>query len=309
MKRTLLLFVLAVLALVLTACPASETDETPEPTLKTIADTAAGNPDFSILVEALTKAGLVDTFKGTDKYTVFAPTNAAFSALLTELNVTKEQLLALPNLGDILKYHVVSGEEKAASLTDGQELATLLTPEIVTVGIADGKVSLTDARGRISNVTAPDVAASNGVIHGIDKVLLPPAPPPAPASTTYTLNEVDESGVSGTATFTKVSDTETEVAIALTGTPEDGVHPAHIHVGSNPPGGGIHIDLGTVDGTSGEGVKIVTETDAGDPITYEDLIAYDGYINVHLSATQLNVVVATGETGAVATPALKAHKH
>jgi uncharacterized surface protein with fasciclin (FAS1) repeats len=295
MKRILLFVAFAVLTLGLTACPAETTTPTP---LKTIAEVAAGNPDFSILVEALTKAGLVDTFKGTDKYTVFAPTNAAFSALLTELNVTKEQLLALPNLADILKYHVVSGEVKAASLTDGQEVTTLQGGKVKVAVSADKKVSLNNGR---ANVTTADVAASNGVIHIIDKVLTLPA---APAVTvkTYALSATGAGGtnVSGTAKFEKISDAQTKVTINLTGTPAGGSHPAHIHVGSNPPGGGIYVTLTNVDGTTGESISTVNET-------FESLTTYDGYINVHLSAADLATVVATGETGAGATVSL--HKH
>jgi transforming growth factor-beta-induced protein len=120
MKRLMLLGVVALLTLGLTGCPA-ETVQGPG----TIPEVVTGNADLSILVEALTKANLVDTLKGTGPFTVFAPTNAAFAALLTELGVTKEQLLARADLADILKYHVVSGSAKAASLTNGQELTTL----------------------------------------------------------------------------------------------------------------------------------------------------------------------------------------
>jgi transforming growth factor-beta-induced protein len=168
MKRILLLISFAVLTLGLTACPA----ETPAP--GKIPAVATGNKDLSILVEALTKANLVTALDGDGPFTVFAPTDAAFAALLTELGITKEQLLARADLADILKYHVVSGSAKAASLTNGQELTTLQGGKI-TVAVAGGKVSLNSGR---ANVTTPDVAAANGVVHVIDKVLLPPAPAP-----------------------------------------------------------------------------------------------------------------------------------
>jgi hypothetical protein len=86
------------------------------------------------------------------------------------------------------------------------------------------------------------------------------------------------------------------------------------HVGSDPPGGSIYISLTNVigfgdDTGDGQSFTTVTETDDGTPVTYEDLIAYDGYINIHLSAENLATVVAQGEIGAGATPALRGHKH
>ena len=99
-------------------------------------------------------------------------------------------------------------------------------------------------------------------------------------------------------------DATTEISIALTGTPAGGSHPAHIHVGDATPGGGIYVTLGTVDGDTGASTIQVTNADAGAggaAVTYEDLIAYDGYVNIHLSAGDLTVV-AQGETGAGVTP-------
>ncbi len=171
MKRILLMVIFAVLTLGLTACPATETVT---PTPGKIPAVATGNANLSILVEALTKANLVEALNANGPFTVFAPTNDAFAALLTELGVTKEQLLARADLADILNYHVVSGSAKAASLTNGQKLATLQTGEITVAVAADGKVSLNNGR---ANVTTADVAAANGVVHLIDKVLLPPAKP------------------------------------------------------------------------------------------------------------------------------------
>src|SRR5947208_15340077 len=73
----------------------------------TVVDVAAANPDFSILVAALQKAGLVGTLSGAGPFTVFAPTNEAFTAALTKLGLTQEQLLASPDLASILTYHVL----------------------------------------------------------------------------------------------------------------------------------------------------------------------------------------------------------
>jgi hypothetical protein len=153
---------------------APATTAAPETTaaLGTIVDIAAGNADFSILVEAVTAAGLVDTLKGPGPFTVFAPTNEAFAAALTALKITKEALFAdKALLTKILTYHVVAGEVLAADVVklDGQEVATVQGSK-VKVSVMDGKVKIND-----SNVVATDIMASNGVIHVIDAVLVPAA--------------------------------------------------------------------------------------------------------------------------------------
>lgn len=114
----------------------------------------------------------------------------------------------------------------------------------------------------------------------------------------YTLEEVNESGVLGTATFEELEGGETLVTLELTGTPNDGNHPAHIHMNSAVEGGGIAISLENVDGSTGTSTTTISETDAGDAITYSQLLTYDGYINVHLSPNDLATVVAQGDIGA-----------
>ncbi len=143
------------------------------PADKTIVETAQSVSDFSILVEAVVAAGLVDTLSGTGPFTVFAPTNAAFAAALTELGLTKEQLLANSLLDDILKYHVVAGRVLKADVPIDTDIATVLgATETLRVSSA---LAITDKAGRTSNITATDVFASNGVIHIIDEVILPSA--------------------------------------------------------------------------------------------------------------------------------------
>lgn len=134
-----------------------------------IVDIAVGNPDFSILVEALTEADLVTTLQGEGPFTVFAPTNAAFAALLDDLGVTKEQLLAREDLADILLYHVVAGKVMSTDLEDGMTPATV-NGATITVSIEGETVMINE-----STVTTANVEASNGVIHIIEKVLLPPS--------------------------------------------------------------------------------------------------------------------------------------
>ena len=145
------------------------------PADKTIVETAAALPDFSILVEAVEAAGLADALSAAGPLTVFAPTNAAFAALLTELNISKEALLAdTALLTQVLTYHVVDGRVLKAGVPVGAAITTL-QGETFTV---DATLAITDQRMRMANITATDVLASNGVIHVIDKVILP-APPAA----------------------------------------------------------------------------------------------------------------------------------
>ena len=137
---------------------------------KTVAQVAAGNPDFSTLVAALDAAGLVETLQGPGPFTVFAPTNAAFAKLPAG---TVEALLAdKQKLGAILTYHVVGGKVMAADIVkaNGATPATVNGAPLAVV-VREGKVYVNGAQ-----VTTADIVASNGVIHVIDTVLLPPVP-------------------------------------------------------------------------------------------------------------------------------------
>jgi uncharacterized surface protein with fasciclin (FAS1) repeats len=173
MKRQFLKYVLAAsAALTLAACGGSDDPApTPAPT-KNVVELAQGTADLSILVEAVVAAGLAPTLSGAGPYTVFAPTNAAFAAALTELGLTKAELLAPANkalLTQILTYHVVSGKVLKAQVPVGAPIATL-QGESFTV---DSTLAITDQRGRKANITATDIVATNGVVHLIDKVILP----------------------------------------------------------------------------------------------------------------------------------------
>ena len=136
---------------------------------KDIVDTAVAAGSFKTLVTAVQAAGLVDTLKGAGPYTVFAPTDAAFAAVPKK---TLDALLADPKgaLTDVLTYHVVSGKVMAADLTDGQVITTVNGAPLKVTIKSDGTVMIGDA-----TVVTADVEASNGVIHVIDKVLVPPA--------------------------------------------------------------------------------------------------------------------------------------
>ena len=140
------------------------------PALKDIVDTAVGAGSFKTLAAALTAAGLVDTLKGKGPFTVFAPTDEAFAKLPKG---TLEDLLKPENkakLVDILTYHVVPGTVKAAEVVKHSSVATVEGKNIM-ITVTGGKVLLNGA----SNVVTTDIVASNGVIHVIDAVLLPPA--------------------------------------------------------------------------------------------------------------------------------------
>jgi uncharacterized surface protein with fasciclin (FAS1) repeats len=142
---------------------------TTAPAGKTIVDIAAKNKSFKTLVAALKAADLVETLSGEGPFTVFAPTDAAFAKLpkgtLTKLlkPENKEQLKK------ILTYHVASGAVTSKMLKSGQKVATVEGGN-VTVKIRGKKVTINNA-----TVIKPDVVASNGVIHAIDTVLMPPS--------------------------------------------------------------------------------------------------------------------------------------
>jgi len=133
------------------------------------------NPIFSVLVEAVVAANLATTLSGAGPFTVFAPTDTAFGAALAELSLSKAQLLASPDLAGILTYHVVAGNVRAADVVALPKPASVTTVQgtAFTVG---GTLAITDGRARVANLAATDVIASNGVIHVIDKVLLPAVP-------------------------------------------------------------------------------------------------------------------------------------
>lgn len=148
-------------------------------TTKDIVDVAVGSADHTTLVAAVKAADLVATLKSKGPFTVFAPTNAAFDKLPAG---TVDYLLKPENkaaLAGVLTYHVVAGNITAKDVLaaikagNGKAQVTTVQGEGLTATIENGKVVLTDAKGGKSTVVATDLAASNGVIHVIDTVLLP----------------------------------------------------------------------------------------------------------------------------------------
>ena len=174
MKKTIIA-IAAASVLLLSACGSdgstsdttvAATDETEMATeVGNIVAVAQGNPEFSTLVAAVTAAGLGDALSGAGPFTVFAPTNAAFEALPAGL---LEKLLLPENkevLTKILTYHVVPAKVMAADVAAGD--VTTLEGSAFAITTEGG------VKVNASNVTATDVAASNGVIHVIDAVLVP----------------------------------------------------------------------------------------------------------------------------------------
>lgn len=167
---------LAVVA-VLASCQKDEDDDmTPVniPESKNIVQTAQADPQFSILVEAVVKAGLAEALQASGPFTVFAPTNDAFNLLFEELGVSSIDDLTAEQLTPILLYHVVGSKVMAADVSTGY------VPSLNTTAPGNNSVMiLADAGMGVmlngsSKVVAADVMTSNGVIHVIDRVILPP---------------------------------------------------------------------------------------------------------------------------------------
>jgi transforming growth factor-beta-induced protein len=173
MKKTNFILGIAVMLGIFstTSCKKESDDMTPS-TDMTIAEYASTNANFSTLVQALTKANLVNTLNGEGNFTVFAPTNAAFNELFSQLGVTGIADLSAETLTPILLYHVLGEEKKSTMLSEGY---------YSTLSPAEGSYAsmrITTSGGvkinKETTVVTADVDVKNGVIHAIDKVLLPP---------------------------------------------------------------------------------------------------------------------------------------
>ncbi len=178
-----LLTTLIALALLGAACGSSETEPAAvtgetgvgEPTgdraqPATVVDVAVSSADHTILVQAVTEAGLVETLSGEGPFTVLAPTDAAFAAALDALGLTAEELLASEDLSSILTYHVLPTSALAADVIglDGQMVETVNGDTVEITVTDEGGVMIDGA-----NVIATDLTADNGVVHVLDAVILP----------------------------------------------------------------------------------------------------------------------------------------
>ena len=182
--------IVSTMAIVLTAGTAfaattTITDPTPKQTKVVVQDTpnivgvAAGNENFSTLVAAVKAADLVRTLSSDGPFTVFAPTNAAFEALPEGTVDTLLKPESKTTLISILTYHVVSGKFMAADVVKaindngGEYVVETVQGNKLTLSLDGNSVVLTDAKGGMATVAQADVAASNGVIHAIDAVVMP----------------------------------------------------------------------------------------------------------------------------------------
>ena len=174
--KTRLIALASVLAIVGVACSSADAVEETTTTTTTVAEEVmeetivevAVGAGFNTLVAAVEAAGLVETLQSEGPFTVFAPTDEAFAALPEGV---LDGLLADPAaLAEVLTYHVVSGKVLAADVV-GLETATTVQGEDIAIAVVDGTVVLNGS----SNVVTTDVMASNGVIHVIDAVILPPS--------------------------------------------------------------------------------------------------------------------------------------
>lgn len=146
------------------------------PANKSIVQTAIDNPNFSILVEALTAANLVDALQGSNPLTVFAPTNHAFLSLLTELGTTKDALLKnTVLLRAVLLYHVLNGRILKAQVPLNKPITPLASGQFSVLPFLWNRLVVKDARNRIAPISNTNILATNGVVHVLDKVILPAA--------------------------------------------------------------------------------------------------------------------------------------
>lgn len=146
---------------------------------KTIVGVAAGNENFSTLVTAVKTAGLVETLNSEGPFTVFAPTDDAFAKLPKGTIASLLKPESKKALTGILTYHVVAGKFEAAAVVEaikknnGSFEVTTVQGDVLTLSLKGDSVILTDANGGVATVIIADVAASNGVIHAIDTVVMP----------------------------------------------------------------------------------------------------------------------------------------
>ncbi len=178
LKTSASLTAVAASAGLLAACGGGGDDDvvTPAASPKNIVELAQATPTLSILVEAVIAAGLDGALSAPGSLTVFAPTDDAFVAALAELKLTKAQLFAnKPLLTKVLQYHVLGATVKKADIPLGKAIVPIVpgAADFFKIDVVGSAVVITDGRNRTSNITATDNLATNGVVHIIDKVILP----------------------------------------------------------------------------------------------------------------------------------------
>ncbi len=250
---------------------------TPNPTNgagnQTIVEIAGANPDFSTLVTALEAANLVETLNGTGPFTVFAPTNAAFDALpagaLEALLQDQERLTA------VLTYHVAAEGYTAAEVVNMTSIRTI-QGESLNVSVADGRVTV----GGV-NVTQTDIVASNGIIHVIDAVLVPPDTGDQGGAGNETPGATPTSTITAEATMT--DDGGTGLSSAITAVFGAIVSALGIDVGDDPAQGSSDRDA----------VAASTETDGAGNRTIVDIASANPDFSTLVTALEAANLVET----------------
>ena len=262
---------------------------------QTIVGITANDPQFCALFTAIDISGLSEMLQGPGPFTIFAPTDEAFRKL------SEEELDALKadqeTLARVLSYHVVPGSFTTSDITEG--MTTFPTLEgsdlpITQTGVGD------------ATVTAVNIPASNGVVFAIDTVLTPPEQAAGATDSTSTqdgtlyestaetserfeLNEVQNSGVSGSVLVAEYSEGRTVVSVSLSGTPAGGQHPAALYMGSCDALGDEVAALEPVSGNTGFSTTVLDV-----PLT--DIIGGDHALSVDVSEADA-APVACGEVG------------
>jgi uncharacterized surface protein with fasciclin (FAS1) repeats len=280
-------------------------------TNRTAGERMLATTETDALWQAIDGAGLASAFNDSNNnWTTFAPDNESFeNADLSGFSQSEIQ--------QILQYHTLDGVTTSEDLlqllsdNDGEvSVPTNQGEEVTITERDDGSIVFNDGQA-VLNLDRVDQRASNGVLHQIEGLLIPPS---FTRSVSYELEAQSNdgaipSGVSGTVTFWEISENQTAVTLELDDEVLDengstGVnrgHPAHIHANSASEGGGIEIYLTPIDGSGGGGTsaRIV-----GRP--FDELANFDGYVNIHESVSNLGTVVSQGNIGANATGTLAA---
>lgn len=181
-------FPIAALALGFGLVACNDDDDT-DPIIETnnVVEVAAANPEFSTLTAAIETAELVPTLSGDGPFTVFAPNDEAFGSFLTENGLSADELLANPELGDILTYHVVSGNVASGDVDPGRVNTVADAPFFVSLD-PDGVLWINGS----AKITATDISASNGVIHVLDYVITAPTQNIAEIATSLSTSDSPE---------------------------------------------------------------------------------------------------------------------
>ena len=243
-------------------------------------DIVASNPSFSIFFTALQDAGLGHVLNRNNT-TLFLPSNDAFAQLpaetLKSISQDRQQLT------EILKMHLIPGNYNSQSFLNYPILSTW--GQDISMAVGSGLVYAENAQ-----IITPDVITSNGIIHIVNAVILPPKPElPKQGSLQYLLDTKNRSGILGTVTMTG-NESQTIVTVMLTGTQGKTPHPVKIHYGNCGSGGEIMAGLNDVNATYGLSRTVVK-------LPLSSFANTDAYINVQVSADNPNRDIACGEIG------------